>query len=84
VVGNSRKIGAHPYVQHIIPFLGLSVPTSHVVKVFARSPIVARVHSFCEVLVQFPVDQGEEQGVDSSRSVGFADVKFLNKLVSMA
>jgi hypothetical protein len=83
VVGNSQKIGALPYIQHIIPFLGLGVPTSHAAKVLARGPIVARVHSFREVLVWLPVDQGKERGADSSRSIGFADVKFLNELISV-
>jgi hypothetical protein len=84
VVGNSRKIGALPCFQHIIPFLGLGVLTSHVAKVFASGPIVARVHSFCEVLVRLPVDCRKERGADGSRGVGFADMKFLNKLVSVA
>jgi hypothetical protein len=56
VVGNSQKIGAPSYVQHIISFLGLGVPTSHVARVLARSPIVAQVHSFHKVLLWFPVD----------------------------
>jgi hypothetical protein len=62
----------------------LGVPTSHAAKVLASGPIVARVHSLCEVLVRLPVDCRKEQGIDSSRSVGFADVKFLNELVSVA
>jgi hypothetical protein len=82
MVGNSQKWGI-PYMQHIIPFLGLGVPTSHAARVLARSPIIAQVHSFCEVLVWFPVDQGEEQGVDNSRSIGFANMKFLNEFVSV-
>jgi hypothetical protein len=70
-----------PLLQHIIPFLGLGVPTSHAAKVLASGSIIGRVHSFREVLIWLPVDQGEERGIDGLRSVGFADVKFLNELV---